>query len=353
YTVDVFGGKRRAIEAQLAQVDYQKYELLAAYLTLTGNIVTTAITEASLRAQIKATQDIVDIEAKELGIVRKQFKLGGVSDISVLAQETQLEQTRATLPELEKNLAKARNAMAVLIGDFPGNDGLPIFHLDDLHLPENLPVSIPSKLVRQRPDIQAAEALLHASTAQIGVATANLLPQFNLTGAFGTETGNYQSLFGPSTKIWAFQAQVTQAIFNGGALIAQREAAIAAFEASLAQYQFAVLTAFQNVGDTLNALEMDAQTLQANTAAEKAAKTTLDMVSKQYYLGGVSYLNLLYAQMQYHQAYMARIISEATRYADTAALFQSMGGGWWNLDNIDDIDDIDGQDDLDDLGQEE
>lgn len=351
YMVDVFGGNRRAVEAMLAQVNYQKYELLAAYLTITGNIVTTAITEASLRAQIKATQDIIDIEQKQLEIVRQQFKLGGVSNIDVLSQEAQLEQTRATLPLLQKALVNARNAMAVLVGEFAADAELPDIYLHDLHLPENIPVSLPSKLVRQRPDIQAAEALLHASSAQIGVATANLLPQLNLTGTLGSITGNYHNLFGPNTQAWSWQAQVTQAFFNGGALVAQREAAIAAFKASYAQYQLAVLTAFQNVGDALSALAMDAEALQANVAAEKAAKETLDMVEKQYLLGGVSYLNLLYVQMQYHQAYMARVTSEAARYTDTAALFQAMGGGWWNIKKVEEIDNADNSHDESNITQ--
>lgn len=337
YTLDVFGGNRRAIEALAAQVDYQRYEFEAAYLTLTSNIVTTAITEASLREQIKATQDILDAEQKELDITQKQFKLGGVSKTSVLAQKTQLEQTRATLPVLEKNLAIARSSLAILVGDFPGNAGLPVFHLDNLHLPTQLPVSLPSSLVRQRPDVQAAEALLHASTAQIGVATANLLPNFTLTGSYGTETGTFSNLFGPGTRIWNWQGQVLQTFFNGGALFAQRRAAIDAFKAACAQYELAVLTAFKNVSDVLSALEFDAHTLHATQAAEAAAKETLDLVEQQYFLGGTNYLSLLYAQMQYHQAYISRIQAEATRYTDTAALFQAMGGGWWHRNDAEEI----------------
>lgn len=339
YTLDVFGGNRRAIEALVAQVDYQRYELEAAYLTLTSNIVTTAITEASLRAQIKATEDIVDAEAKQVDITNKQFKLGGAAKTSVLAQKTQLEQTRATLPVLYQNLAKARSALATLVGEFPGDADLPTFHLDKLHLPRTLPVSIPSNFVRQRPDIQAAEALLHAATAQIGVATANLLPSFNITGAYGSQTGQFNMLFGPGTKIWNWQGQVLQTLFNGGSLIAKRKASIEAFEAACAQYQLAVLTAFQNVSDVLNALENDAKALEATAAAEAAAQETLTIVERQYFLGGVSYLNLLIAQMQYHQAYTSRIVAEAGRYTDTAALFQAMGGGWWHREDVEQIDD--------------
>lgn len=337
YTLDVFGANRRAIETLVAQVDYQRYEVEAAYLTLTSNIVTTAITEASLREQIKATEDIIDSEQKELDITQKQFELGGVSKTSVLAQKTQLEATRATLPALQKNLAQARSSLAILVGDFPGNAGLPEFHLDDLHLPTNLPVSLPSRLVKQRPDIQAAEALLHASTAQIGVATANLLPNFTITGQYASQSNVFNNLFGPETILWNWKSQVMQTFFAGGSLIAQRAASVDAFEAAYAQYQFTVLNAFKNVSDVLNALEMNALALKAAKASEDAAKESLDLIEQQYFLGGTNYLALLYAQMQYRQAYISRILVEATRYTDTAALFQAMGGGWWNRKDIEEI----------------
>jgi NodT family efflux transporter outer membrane factor (OMF) lipoprotein len=329
YTLDVFGGYRRSIEASAAQVDYQLFELAAVYLTLTSNIVTTAVKEASLRAQIKAVNDLITIQEKQLGINRAQYRLGGIASTAVLAQETQLAQTQALLPPLEKDLTAARNALAVLIGDYPGNNKLPKFDLKDLHLPTELPVSMPARLVRQRPDVQAAEATLHATTAQIGVATANLLPSFPLTGSLGTESGSFNSLFGPGTKMWNWQAQVLQTIFNGGALLAQRRAAIAGFEAAYAQYQQTVLTALQNVSDTLKALEMDAQALKATTLAEKSAKKTLAITQEQYKLGGAGYLDVIVAETKYLNAYTSRILAEAARFADTAALFQAMGGAWW------------------------
>lgn len=329
YTLDVFGGNRRAIEASKAQVDYQRYELAAAYLTLTANIVTTAVTEASIREQIRAVKRIIAIQEKQLNINRTQHKLGSIASTAILAQEAQLAQSLALLPPLENNLAQARNALAVLVGDYPGNNQLPKFELKDLHLPTTIPVSLPSRLIRQRPDVQAAEALLHASTAQIGVATANLLPDFPLTASAGSETETIRSLFASGNNLWMWQAQVVQTIFNGGALLAQRKAAIAAFEAAYAQYQMVVLTALQNVSNTLQALEADAQTLKATALAEQAAKKTLAITQKQYAIGGAGYLEVLNAEYQYQQASINRIMAEAARYADTAALFQAMGGGWW------------------------
>lgn len=330
YTPDVFGGARRSIEASAAQADYQRFELEATYITLTSNIVTTAITEASLRAQAQAIREVIEIEKEQLKIIRKQLELGGVASTDVLAQESQLAQTQAMLPAIDKSLTQARNALAVLVGDYPGQDHLPIFELEDLHLPRELPVSVPSTLVRQRPDVRAAEAQLHAATAEIGVATANLLPSFPLTGNLGTTTNVFDSLFGAGTEVWSWQLQVTETLFNGGALFAQRRAAIAGFEAAYAQYQQAVLIAVQNVSDTLKALETDAQALQAYALAEKSAKQTLDIVRKQYHIGSVGYLNLLAAENTYLQAYSNRVIAEAARYSDTAALFQAMGGGWWH-----------------------
>ncbi len=329
YTLDVFGGARRQIEALQAQVDYQQFQLLAAYLTLTTNIVTTAVTIASLEEQIEATQALVKDEEQQLAILQKQFHLGGIAAPVLLTQQTLVEQTRATLPPLEKSLSQSRHALAVLLGDYPDTN-FPHINLETLNLPAKLPVSLPSKVVRQRPDVRASEALWHAASAQVGVATANLFPQFTLTGAYGWSSNTASALFEPQNKIWNYMTQITQPIFHGGALLASRREAIDAYDQSAAQYRQTVLQAFQNVADVLRALETDARTFQAQKAAETAARQNLKITQEQYFLGAINYLNLLTAEQQYHQTLISRIQAQATRYTDTAALFQALGGGWWN-----------------------
>ncbi len=330
YTLDVFGGLRRQIEAQQAQVTYQQYQLAAAYLTLTSNIVTTAIAAASYQAQIVATKELIEEESKSLTIVRQQFELGGISGADVYSQQTQLEQTRATLPPLQQQLAQANHALAVLIGELPSESSIPTFELAKLNLPTKLPLSLPSSFVRQRPDVQAAEALLHQASAQIGVATANLLPQFTLNAAYGAVASSPGQLFKSRANVWDYTGQITQPIFEGGSLYFQRKAAIAAYQQSYEQYKQTVLVAFQNVADVLRALENDARTLHAQKTAETAAKKGLYITQKQFALGGISYLSLLSAEQQYQQTLINLIQAQAARYADTAALFQALGGGWWN-----------------------
>ena len=330
YTIDVFGGARREIESMRAQVDYQEYELIAVRLALTSNIVTTAISVASYQAQIEATLDLIKAQSGLLTILNKQYDLGSVSQENILIQKTLVEQTRATLPPLQKSLSQSQHALSVLIGHFP--DGpLPKFHLDELSLPSKLPVSLPSDLIRQRPDVRAAEALLHAACAQVGVATANLFPQFTINGSDGWISTAFSTLFNNQNQIWNIIAQGAQPIFHGGALFAQRRAAIASFDQVYAQYRQTVLQAFQNVADALRALETDARTLQAQKRAEDAALSSLKLTKNQYRLGGVSYINLLNTQQQYQQTLINRIQAQAMRYSDTTALFQALGGGWWNV----------------------
>lgn len=330
YNLDVFGGAYREREGLLAQVDHEQFLWEAARLTLTTNIVTTAISEASLRAQIDATNELIHSQENQLGIVRKQFELGAVSQADVLTQQTQLAQTRATLPPLEKNLDQFRNALAVLVGELPSEARLPVFHLDNLTLPSQLPISLPSRLVQQRPDVRAAEASLHAASAQIGVAVANRLPQFNLTGSYGSTSNESRGLFGPGSGIWSIGGTLAQPIFQGGALLAKQNAAIAAYDQAAAQYKETVLTAFQNVADALQAIQIDARALKTQAEAEKVARDAFALVQQQYRLGAVSYIARLDAERQYQQARIARIQAQAARYADTAALFQALGGGWWN-----------------------
>lgn len=332
YTLDVFGGLRRGMEALEAQVDYRYFLTQGAYLSLTSNIVTTAITEASIRAQIQATKELIAINENLLSIVQQQMNLGSVSQVAVLSQQTLLEQTKATLPPLEKNLSVARHALSALVGVFPSDKLLPNFYLNHMTLPIQVPVSLPSKLVQQRPDILAAEALLHQASANIGVAIANMLPQVTLTGMYGQESNHIADLFKGVWNIWSYGGQLLQPIFQGGALIAKRRAAIDAYDVACAQYRQTVLTAFQNVADSLRAIETDARTLKIQTAAEEAAKKTLEITEEQFKLGGVNYLNLLNAQQQYQLAKIKRIQAESARLSDTAALFQALGGGWWDCE---------------------
>lgn len=335
YTLDVFGGIRRGIESSAALVENQKFLTEAAFLTLTANVVTAAIKEASLRDQIKATNDLIASQQRVLDITKKKFALGGSSRLDVLTQESQLAQVQATLPLLEINLSQTRNALSVLIGEVPSKSNLPTFHLADLELPQDLPISIPSAFIQQRPDIRAAEATLHSASALIGVATANLLPSVILNGSnYGWSAIKLHNLFLEGSAFWNLISTITQPIFHGGQLVAQREAAIDDFEKACAQYKQTVLVGFQNVADTLNALELDAQFLNVQTEAEVTAKKALDITQAQYTIGGVDYVALLLAQRQYHTARINQIKAMESRYTDTAALFQALGGGWWNRESI-------------------
>lgn len=326
YTLDLFGGVRRGIERQAAIVDYQQYQLQATYLTLATNVVTAGIEEASLRDQLAASRGIVADLEKQLDIAKKRHELGAAAYIDVLTANSNLAAVRATLPQLEKQLAAVQNQLAVYLGKLPSEREVTDFDLAELTLPQEIPLSLPSDLVRQRPDIRAAEATLHQASAQIGVATANLFPQVTISGNFGSQANNFGNLF--DDKLWGIGADLTQPLFHGGTLTAQRRAAIAAFDQASADYRSAVLTSFQNVADALTALQSDAQILRAQKEALDAAKGSLDIAEKQYALGGTSYLNLLIAQRQHQQARIDYSKALAARYQDTAALFQALGGQW-------------------------
>jgi len=331
YVLDIFGGGRRELESLQSQVDYQQFQLEGTYLTLSANIVTSAIQEASLRSQLQATREILADQQRAYELVRRQFQLGGVSRSDVLAQKTQLAQTRATLPPLEKALFQTRHQLATLVGQLPGSAAdLPEFDIQTIALPEDLPVSLPSTLVRQRPDIRASEALLHAASARIGVATANLYPRITLTGSYGSETTSSHDLFRSDTILWNLGAGLVQPLFRGGTLLAERRAAIAAYDQAAALYRQTVLQAFLEVANVLQALASDARTLQAQSQAEIAARDALQLTEKQFQFGAVSYLTLLDAQRQHQQTRIALVQAQAARYADTAALFQALGGGWWH-----------------------
>lgn len=326
YGLDIWGGARRGVEAQSAQVDYQRYQLDATYSTLIANVVTAAISEAQLRRQIQLQQNIVDDQKRLLTITERRYDSGGISRADVLSARSNLANETARLPALHQQLTQIRNQLAVYVGKLPGEFSATEFDLDELSLPTELPLSLPSELVRQRPDIRAAEAQLHAASANIGVATANLLPQVTLSGSLGTQATSIGNLF--TNNIFTLTGAVAQPLFHGGELTAKRRAAIAAYDQSNAQYRQTVLVAFQNVADTLTALYGDAETLQAQRDASEAAEASLRLTESQYRLGGASFLTLLNAQMTYSQTQTSYVQALAARYQDTAALIQALGGGW-------------------------
>ena len=334
YTPDVFGGQRRQIEANAALAEQQRFALEATFLTLTANVVTAAIQEASLRGQIQATQDIIKAETDQLEVVRNQFEVGGANRADVLTQESEVAATQATLPPLQKQLEQQHHVLLALIGRFPSQQHGPHLQLASLRLPTALPVSLPSQLVEQRPDVRAAAAQLHQASALIGVAIANRLPQLSLTAQYGSIALTPASLFTPATAVWSLGAAGTQPIFHGFALLHQERAAKAAYEMADAQYRNTVLTAFQNVADALRALQLDAATLKAQQRATRAASDTFDLSRGQYRLGAITYVTLLNAERSYEQARLALVQAQAARYADTAALFAALGGGWWNRSDV-------------------
>jgi NodT family efflux transporter outer membrane factor (OMF) lipoprotein len=334
YTLDVWGAKRRALEASQAQADYQRFQVEATFLTLIGNVVTTAIQEASLRGQIKATRDIIKGQTEQLDVLHGQFNLGGASRADVLAQEAALAATQATLPPLEKQLEQQRSLLATLTGHFPSEAEQEPFTIPSLRLPQRLPVSLPSHLVEQRPDIRAAQEQLHQASANVGVATANLLPQFTITGDYGYTANTVSSLFTPGGVVWSIGGGLTQPIFHGGTLIHQKEAAVAALEAAKAQYRDTLLNAVRNVSDALRAIEKDAVALQAQERAARTANDSLALSREQFKNGAITYLMLLNAQSTQQQALIGLAQAQAARYADTAALFQALGGGWWNRHDL-------------------
>ncbi|MGA2026057.1 MAG: efflux transporter outer membrane subunit [Syntrophobacteraceae bacterium] len=330
YMPDVFGLNRRQVESLTAQAEFQLLQLEAAYLTLSSNVVAAAVQEASLRAQIAATHSIIEVAAKLLEIQRRHLALGYATGLDVAAQETALAQAQATLPPLEKQLALTRDLLAALAGRFPSEEMEEKFDLDALRLPQELPVSLPSKLVEQRPDVRAAEAQWHSASAQVGVAVANRLPQISITGAMGGSSTQIGQLFVPGNTFYNITGSLTQTIFDAGALLHKKRAAEAGLDQAAAQYRSAVINAFQNVADTLHALQSDADALKAAVSAERATRRTLELTRRQLELGSVNYPAVLAAEQGWQQALINLTQARANRFADSAALFMALGGGWWN-----------------------
>jgi NodT family efflux transporter outer membrane factor (OMF) lipoprotein len=326
YNFDLFGANRRALEALAAQADVQRYQLAGARLTLAANVVTTAITQAQLGAQIEATEAILGAQQAQVDIARKRFELGAVARPDLLTLQTQFEQTRAGLPALRNARAQAEHLLALLAGQSPAAADIPAFTLAEFTLPAQLPLVLPSDLARQRPDIQASTALLHAATAQYGVAVSNLYPQINLSASLGSQALSAGALFGPGSMVWSLAGQLAQPLFNAG-LKSGANAAEASLQAAGANYQQTVLQALRNVADALRALDEDAQALQAQAAADASAQAALGIVTQQNQLGAASQLQLLVAQQQAQQARLGLIAAQAQRLTASAALYQALGGG--------------------------
>lgn len=334
YVPDVFGLNRRSVESLAAQEQEVRFQMVATYTMLTANVVVTAIQEASLQSQIDATREVIGVNSRMVETLRYQFSKGYASRLDLAAQESQLAQVAATLPSLLKQSAQLHDLLAVLVGRFPSQGAGADFTLSTLSLPLDLPVSLPSELVAQRPDVLQAEANLHDASAKVGIAIANRLPSFLLTANAGSSAGALGQLFTAGTGFWAVGAGVTAPIFQGGSLLHQERAAKAAYNQAAEQYRSTVLTAFQNVADTLTALEQDAEAFKSATAAADAATVTLDLAQRQVQSGYASNLALLNAEQTYQQALINLAQAQGNRYMDTVALFQALGGGWWHREDL-------------------
>ncbi|MDR3516378.1 MAG: efflux transporter outer membrane subunit [Azospirillaceae bacterium] len=334
YTLDVFGGTQRQVEELSATADYQQHELEAAYLSLTANLVTAILTESSMKAQVDETQALIKLYSDALTITRHRFEVGGVSRAEVLQQESSLASEVATLPGLQKQYSQQRNVVAAYLGILPGADHWPTIDLASLKLPGDLPAAVPSKLVRQRPDILANEAQLHEAMAAVGVATANLYPQFTLSASYGRESEDIAKIFTPSGLVWSLAGSMTQTLFDGGTLRAKKRASEAALDVAAANYSSTLNSAFKDVANTLVAIEADARTLMAQQDSERTAAASLSVTRAQFMAGATSYLNLLQSEQTYQSARLNLISAQAARFTDTVALYQSLGGGWWNREDV-------------------
>ena len=335
FVPDVFGGNARQVEALGASVDYQFFQLQAASITLASNVVAAAIQDALLRQQIAVVTEIVAAGEQALGILERQWQAGLASRLDLVLQQSALAQTRQLLPPLNKQRQQTQDLLRALLG-LPQDVALPAaVDLATLALPEDLPVSLPSQLVEQRPDVRAAQALLHAASAEVGVAVANRLPQFAISANAGGAAARLSQMFWGSGQFFSLGANIAQTLFDGGTLKSRQRAAEEALRQAGAQYQLTVITAFQNVADVLQAVVADAQALQASDDAERAARTALDLLKRQWTLGYIDRLALLGGEQVHRQSVLTLLQAQATRLGDTAALFQALGGGWWNLpDNL-------------------
>jgi NodT family efflux transporter outer membrane factor (OMF) lipoprotein len=330
YTLDIWGLNRRTVESLQAQADNQRFQVEAAYLTLAANVAVAAINEASLRGQIEATNELITTNTKMLDILRRQLDSGYANRSDVALQEAALAQARATLPPLRRALQQQRDALSALIGVYPSEEPRETFKLTDLHLPDELPVSLPAQLIEQRPDVREAEEQLHSASALIGVATANILPSLTINANAGYMNTAFAGLLAPQNMFWQLAGNATQTVFDGGTLLHQLQEAKDNYNAAAWTYRGAVLGAVQNVADSLRAIQNDADELKAARDFERASKISFDLARQQMQTGNANVLILLTAQSTYLNAGITVVLARAARLADTAALFQALGGGWWN-----------------------
>jgi NodT family efflux transporter outer membrane factor (OMF) lipoprotein len=330
YALDLFGGERRMIEGLHAQVDVQRATEQATYLTLIANVVNTVIARAAYQAEIDATNELIGLQREQVRLAEVQVRSGTAPYSSVLALQSQLASNEATVPQLEQKLTQSDDLLATLAGRMPADWSTPAVRLADLTLPNELPVSLPSELVRQRPDILAAEATAHAASANVGIATAALLPAITLSGAYSANGTTSQTLTSPVGRAWEIGGTLTQPLFEGGTLWYRRKAAIDSYQQAMALYRQVVLGAFAQVADTLRALEHDAAALRAQDEALRTAREALRLIQINYESGLNGYLDVLVADAQYHQALINELQATAVRYQDTVALYVALGGGWWS-----------------------
>ncbi|HEY7942918.1 MAG TPA: efflux transporter outer membrane subunit [Casimicrobiaceae bacterium] len=326
YALDYTGGAARSVEQRQALADYQEQRLRAARLALTGNVVMQAMASMAARTQMAAIESLLADDRRNLDLVQASFDAGNVSRVDVLSARSQLANDRTLLPPLRQQVSVAQHALAILVGRAPANWTPPSFDLNELSLPQEIPVSLPSELVHRRPDILAAEAQLHAATATVGVAAADLYPHINLTASGGLQALTLQSLFEPSSLVFALAAGLTAPLFDGGTLRAEHRAATEAMRASAANYQQAVLQAFKQVADTLEALQHDAELLDAQGQALDSARANVDLARESYRAGNVGVLQVLDAERLFQSARLGYVRAEAQRYSDTAQLLLAVGG---------------------------
>ena len=328
YALDVFGKNRRTLEGLKAQVDYKAFELEAARQTLAANLVSAVIRQACLNAQIGCVSNLLAVQERQLAIIERQHKTGGVAALDIENQKLLLAQTRASQPPLEKQVARIGHQLAVYLGRPPAETALVAFELNGLHLPEELPLSLPSSLARQRPDIRAAEALWHQACAKVGVATADLYPQVTLSGSFGSQQTGATDIL-DSLNVWSIGTGLMQPVFHGGAIRAKKREAVAAYDEAAAAYKQTVLQGFQEVADALHAIDSDARALKERSEAVGHARASYDIAQQQFKSGSISHLMLLEVHRQLMQTELERVQAQADRYADSAALLHALGGGWW------------------------
>ena len=330
YVPDVFGGNRRQVESLQVQAEAQQFQLEAAYLTLVSNTVAAAIQEASLRAQIELLSKLVELNQENLGIMRKQLELGYIAEIDLAGQEASLAQAQQMLIPLQNQLEQTRDLIRALAGNLPDQDVPEVFDLAEFSLPQALPLSLPSQLVEQRPDIRIAEAQYHAACAQVGVAEAARLPQFSIIADYGGMAASPDWMFRAGAGFFNVIGNLTQTVLDGGTLRAREKAAREGLALAAADYRTTVIAAFQNVADTLHPIQSDAQLVEAASKTEQAMKNVLEISRRQYQLGQISYQLLLVAEQNYRQAALSLVQAQTGRLGDTAALYQALGGGWWN-----------------------